>query len=160
MFSIRRAGIDDMEVVFTNSNEEEVRKVSINTEAISWEKHREWFSNIIREQSTTYYIAENSDGFAGQIRFTEQENGVYIVSISLSGAIRGKGYGSEILKSALVKFFAENKAAESVLAYILPDNTRSAKIFIKNRFNYVENKVIKGKELCKYMVNRGDFVGI
>ena len=97
---IRLANIDDMKNVFDLSNDDTVRKNSINQNKIEWEDHVKWFRNRI--DKSHFYIVENKNKeFVAQVRFDEQLEST--ISISITKNFRGKGLASEIIKQCSKK---------------------------------------------------------
>lgn len=127
--NIRPAVISDMENVFHLSNDDLVRKNSINKEKIKWENHIQWFQNRIQNTKYPFYVVETDKGdFVGQIRFDNQDGDI-VASVSISPEFRGFGLGAEIIKMALQK-----SKFDRVVAYIYQDNIGSIKSFEKAGF--------------------------
>ena len=67
---IRNVKKSDVTAVYNLSNEDYVRRHSINKNKIPFEEHIKWFENIIDSQNHIFYVATNeADEFLGQIRF-------------------------------------------------------------------------------------------
>lgn len=153
MFAIRKAQAEDMKEIYENSNEPEVRRISLSSETIKWEEHVKWFENIIKDPDTYFYVVYDRDIFIGQVRFKVEDKSSVIVSISLGKNGRGKGYSFDILKRASEIMKKENDKIESIIAYILPENTASIGLFEKSGYCKIGEGIIKGKMVYKYIKN-------
>lgn len=134
---IRLANIDDMKNVFDLSNDDTVRKNSINQNKIEWEDHVKWFRNRI--DKSHFYIVENKNKeFVAQVRFDEQLEST--ISISITKNFRGKGLASEIIKQCSKKSKLKN-----IVALVKKENLASQKSFLKAGYKYdsSENDYIK-----------------
>lgn len=74
---------EDCLKIFEIANDDEVRKSSFNTESIELEDHKRWFNNILRDNSTKFYVLESNEEIIGQIRFDFDEE-YPVISISLN----------------------------------------------------------------------------
>lgn len=147
---IRKVNTHDVKEVFLNSNQDYVRKYSINKEKIKWEDHIIWFENIIKDANCVFYIiTDNMNRFLGQIKY-KVENETAVVSISLSELIRGKGYSNALLCSSMHELFKERDELKSVVAYISEKNIPSLKLFERVGFIYCSKK----EEYFKYVYRR------
>lgn len=130
MFNIRLANISDIQKVFELSNNEVVRKNSINTPSITWNEHKSWFNKRIKNTDLPFYIVESNNGdFVAQVRFEKIETDI-VISISISEAFRGRGFASEIIKTCIKK-----SGFKQITAYIKDNNTSSIKAFEKAEFS-------------------------
>lgn len=128
-FKIRLADISDMQKVFELSNDDIVRKNSINSKKIEWEEHVKWFSKRIKSTAYPFYIIESPTGeFMAQVRF-DNRNDECIVSISIVEKFRGKGFATAVIKECIAK-----SALNKVCAYVYEDNLASVKTFKKAGF--------------------------
>lgn len=138
--SIRKVKSEDMEEVFILSNQDYVRKFSINKEKIKWDDHINWFNRVIQRDNCVFYVVvDEKDNFLGQIRFNI-ENNEAIVSISLSQLITGKGLSRPLLLKSIDNLFAERKDVNILIAYVSEDNIASLKLFEKAGFSLIGNK--------------------
>ena len=122
---IRRAVPADCEPVFRLSNDPLVRANSLNTREIGWEEHVAWFSRTVSDPGVIFFIAESGKGdFVGQVRFAEDDDGRWMVSISISPGCRGKGVGARVLRLSLAK-----SGLDSACAVIRRGNVPSLRLF-------------------------------
>lgn len=146
-FSLRNVSSDDIEEIFALSNEEYVRRYSIDKEKITWEEHVRWFDYILQDKNNVFYVITDYSGhFLGQIRY-QIENEEAVVSISLSKLIMGKGLSGLLLQESMKKLYEERKEIKTIVAYVSENNVASNKLFQKGGFSLVD----KQKELIKYI---------
>ena len=120
MLIIRFAEVADAENIFQLSNDEAVRKMSINKEKIAWNQHIKWFQERIEDIAQPFYIIENENKeFISQVRFNKNNEG-YIISISITENFRGRGLAAEIIKMSCYKL-----NQYPIIAYINPRNFAS-----------------------------------
>lgn len=147
---IRNVREDDIEEVFLHSNQDFVRKYSINKEKISWTDHIIWFNNIIVDANSIFYVVtDDRNKHLGQIRYRIEDD-TAVVSISLSELIRGKGYSETLLYDSMNRLFTEKNELKSVVAYISEKNIPSLKLFEKAGFSYCTSH----EEFLKYIFCR------
>lgn len=147
-FFIRLATIDDMKKVFELSNDDMVRKNSINQKKIKWEDHIIWFKNRIQRINEPFYIVESLDKeFIAQVRFDKKDE--QIISISISEDFRGKGYASKIIKRC-----SEISGKKEIIAFIKEENTISQKAFIKADYKFIA----KENGYLKYIFKNGVYI--
>lgn len=146
-YKIRKAQEKDLMNVFQLSNDPLVRKNSINQNKIQLEEHKKWFLNIINSKNNCFFIVENTrNEFIAQIRFQEDTNNEYFISISIKDSYRGKGFGVKFLKTASELFLKQNSYSK-IKALIKKDNESSLKSFINSDYCVVDNKIINNTEV-------------
>lgn len=143
MLKLRLANPSDIKKTFKLSNDEVVRKNSINQCPIKWDEHIKWFNETINSFDNLFYIIETKDNeFAGQIRIKKGvEN---IISISLSENFRGKGAAWKIIKEC-----SQKSNLKIITAYIKKNNHSSLNAFTKAGYEISENVLINGIEFYK-----------
>ncbi|QWB99432.1 UDP-2,4-diacetamido-2,4,6-trideoxy-beta-L-altropyranose hydrolase [Mycoplasmatota bacterium] len=150
---IRNANMKDMLPVFELSNKDYVREYSKNKGRIDLISHQKWFSDVLSDPLSAFYIVTNStDDFLGQIRF-KMEDTESIISISISDKLRGKGKAKTILDQSLANYFSTHMSVNEVIAYISSKNIPSLKLFASLGFKYVSQK----DDIEKFIIKRGDY---
>ena len=153
-FRLRNVVKDDIKDIFELSNDEVVRKNSINQEKISWEEHVRWFNEKLGDPNyVIYVVVDKNNKFIGQVKF-EIFDSRAIVSISISSAFRGRGLSKHILKSACDKIYTEKPKIVRLEAIIKPSNISSIKIFKYAGFRYSKDVIINGEKFLKYIFIR------
>lgn len=137
---------EDCLKIFEIANDDEVRKSSFNTESIELEDHKRWFNNILRDNSTKFYVLESNEEIIGQIRFDFDEE-YPVISISLNKKYRGLGLSKYLLYKGME--FLEDY--DSVVAYIKKDNLKSISFFKSMGFKKESEVVIKDSHAFKFI---------
>lgn len=143
MLRVRFANIDDIKQVFELSNDEMVRKNSINKEKILWQNHVLWYEDRIKRTNEPFYVVEDENqNFIAQVRFDVKDEN--IISISLASEYRGKGLSAQIIKICSEKF---NK--RPVIAYVKEKNVPSLKAFLRAGYEKSGNKTINNENYIR-----------
>ena len=152
-FLLRHVKPTDMMEVFDLSNQEYVRKYSINPNEIDWNHHIEWFNQTIQDENTLFYVVtDQNESFLGQVRFQIKSKNATI-SVSLSEKIKGRGLSKRILMKSIIKMFEEKPVLDTVLAFVHVDNNVSKKIFERLGFSRLDTV----NSLIKYGLHKDDF---
>ncbi|HOW90394.1 MAG TPA: GNAT family N-acetyltransferase, partial [Elusimicrobiales bacterium] len=146
--TVRPAVSGDMTAVHRLSNEPSVRASSINTSRITLTGHRKWFEEKIKDPDCLFLAAEYLGGFVGQVRFARGKEDA-VVSISVSGKMRGTGAGRVILEKALSRF-RQGYPGAGVLAYIKKDNIPSRRLFEGCGFVRIGEPKVNGRKMLLY----------
>ncbi|WP_025763236.1 UDP-2,4-diacetamido-2,4,6-trideoxy-beta-L-altropyranose hydrolase [Dyadobacter tibetensis] len=125
---IRDARAADAKLYFDWANEPETRLNSLNTEAIKWEDHCQWFSNRIDRQDFRFYIFEINGIPVGQVRFDIQE-GIATINYSIDKCYRGIGIGSPLLELAINQLKTDFQEYIKICGIVKYANVSSAKVF-------------------------------
>ena len=150
---LRKVKKKDVIDVFELSNDDFVRKHSINTNKISWQDHVQWFYNVLEDEDTVFYVVVDSwDSLLGQIRFKLNGDSA-IVSISLSDKLRGRGFSKFLLKQSIDKLFSENSKVENIIAFVLEKNIASIRLFTSFYFKEID----KNGSVVKLILRRQDY---
>ncbi|WP_456273270.1 UDP-2,4-diacetamido-2,4,6-trideoxy-beta-L-altropyranose hydrolase [Bacillus sp. AK031] len=138
-YYLRKVKDEDISAAFQLSNEDYVRKHSINKSKINWEDHKAWFRRIINSANDVFYVVtDHTEEFLGQLRYKiEGESGV--VSISLGKSIAGKGFSKELLKKSIELIREERNDLKKIIAYVSNENFASKKLFENVGFSSHEN---------------------
>lgn len=118
---LRRASMNDMEVLFRWRNDPATRKASLNTQEITIEEHETWLRSALADKDRRIYIAEVDGEPVGTIR-ADYESGIYRLSWTVGPDFRGKGYGKDMVL-ALVE-----ELKSPVRAEVKADNIASRRI--------------------------------
>ncbi|MCW1713953.1 MULTISPECIES: GNAT family N-acetyltransferase [Synergistaceae] len=143
----------DMKGIFELSNQDDVRRYSINKNKIDWNNHVSWFTKVLKDPNVVFYVVTDKEkSFLGQVRFYI-ENLSATVSISLSEELRNKGLSKAILHKGIVKFLNENEQIEEIIAFVFENNIASKKLFEGLNFKEVCTK----DNMLKFTLKRGAF---
>lgn len=140
----REVTIDDCLKIFEIANDDDVRESSFNSDKIRLDDHKNWFKNILNEDTVQFYVLEYGDDLIGQLRLEFDED-YPVVSISLNKKYRGLGL-SKVLLSKGIKLI-DGK----IIAYIKKDNVRSISFFKSMGFEKDSEVVIKDCQAFKFI---------
>lgn len=140
----REVTIDDCLKIFEIANDDDVRESSFNSDKIRLDDHKNWFKNILNEDTVQFYVLEYGDDLIGQLRLDFDED-YPVVSISLNKKYRGLGL-SKVLLSKGIKLI-DGK----IIAYIKKDNVRSISFFKSMGFEKDSEVVIKDCQAFKFI---------
>ena len=126
--ALRRATIEDAELLFGWANDLGTRAASFHPTSIPWEGHVAWLSSRLASPASRLYIASEDGVPAGQVRFELGEDGEAEVSIAVAPGARGRGVGRRLLVAGIAAV-AEESFTASVLARVRTDNPASAALF-------------------------------
>ena len=149
MLKIRNANIEDIETYFNWANENEVRKLSFNSETIPYTEHEIWFKNSLIDKNCFMYLFF-TDTEIGQVRIQKISINNAIINISLDKNFRGRGYGVKMLNMS-IDLFRKNFPEIIINAYIKKENIASKNIFENSGFKFQEELVYKNIKSYHYI---------
>ncbi|NBG89528.1 bifunctional UDP-2,4-diacetamido-2,4,6-trideoxy-beta-L-altropyranose hydrolase/GNAT family N-acetyltransferase [Isachenkonia alkalipeptolytica] len=151
--NLRKIKSEDIKEVFDLSNQDYVRRYSINKDKIEWADHIKWFNSVLEDKSTVFYVVtDKNESFLGQIRYKIAQNSA-TVSISLSEKLKGKGLSKEILSKSIKKIFEEEQSVKDIIAFVSENNIASKKIFEGLNFKRVKDE----DSMMKLILKKEDF---
>lgn len=141
--SIRRATLDDAELLWKWANERSVRQHSFNPEPISWDSHLEWFAQRVNSPETRFYILLENGSPVGQIRY-DRDHSEAEIGFSIAVEHRGKKFGIAILRLT-GELALRDLNCKRLTALVIKGNEASRKAFIHAGFEFdgmtrVQNK--------------------
>jgi len=122
---IRRATIDDCEMVFSWRNSPEVMEQSTLQRQVTWDEHQNWFANAIAGTVRLLWIIQSN---AGTVR-VDKTDSRGVVSIYVLKEFQGQGKGTTSLISACREAFTHWNDVMELQAHIREDNVRSMSMF-------------------------------
>ena len=134
---MKTAGVEDIDGVYSLSNDPEVRRVSLNPQEISYEDHVGWYTRTISDRDTVFLVFYDEETLIGQIRFSVNGK-TATVSISFDNSARGTGLPVQAMESALEYIRNDRVGLTHVDALIKPDNERSVEFFRKFGFEQID----------------------
>ena len=116
----------DSSDLFAWRNDIATRQASKNAEPISWDSHVRWFAAALASPDRKIYLGRIGSQRIGSIRFDRIDpvEEVFLVSISVAPAERGRGLGLALLRAGIL---AEGRA--TLEAEIATSNLASRRIF-------------------------------
>ena len=137
-----RNEITDCKLIYSISNDPVVRKNSFNQKSIEYENHCKWFSKILADKNTLFFIVffdETENEFVGQIRFSRksEESLDCVISLSITEAFRGKHIASKFIELGIEKLKKNWLGIKSIIAEVKDENIASNKLFLKEGFQLI-----------------------
>jgi RimJ/RimL family protein N-acetyltransferase len=126
---LRRATIEDAPLLHRWRNHPDVRRFSLTTAEIAWEDHLAWLESSLRSQDRHVLIAERRGHPVGTLRF-DVTGDCATVSIAVSPANRGVGYGPAILDTGLVWLRTHDRRVKRLRAVVRSENVASEHAFL------------------------------
>jgi len=129
LLRLRPVREEDCRLLWEWANDPDVRALSFHSGSISWDEHLAWFHRTLGDSSVALYLVQDKDDRpVGVVRFTGDGRGSAVVSITIAGESRGRGFGGEALVSG-VQAYLKDTGIRVLHAYIKRENTRSIKTF-------------------------------
>lgn len=97
---LRKATMDDAELLLEWRNETQSRKNSIHSEVIDFDHHIDWLKRTLKNDSIQIYIVMQADKAVGDLRLEYCDKTVEF-SWSVDYRHRGQGLGKRILAKAI-----------------------------------------------------------
>ncbi len=139
-YYLRKANKSDLETTFRWANDEEVRKNSFHSEAISLEEHTRWFLRKIIEEAVDYFIYGTEETPIGQIRL-DYTGTMGVISYSIDQAYRRQGHGERMLRLAEQEVKRIRKNITCLEAEVKQSNPGSMRRFQK--LGYEEERIVR-----------------
>lgn len=134
MISLRPVLESDRQLLWEWANDPAVRAAAFAMAPITWEEHRQWFSNKLHDPNCHLYIVLGEEGAPiGQVRFDIGEDGGALVDLHLADGARGRGFGRQALQQACSRLFA-TAPVRHVTAQVKLDNQASLQLFKRAGF--------------------------
>lgn len=132
MIKLRLARISDCKFWWEVRNEKSVREASFDSKPIPYSIHKKWFEEKLKSKSSKLFIIFFDNKKIGQLRLGENNSKVEI-SLALSPAARGKGFGTEAIKLG-AKYAIRKTKINKIVTYTKPENLASIAAFEKAGF--------------------------
>lgn len=135
--SLRRASMDDLEILLEWRNDSITREASHNTKEVTRDEHEQWLKATLNNPNRQLYIAEENGTPVGTVR-ADFSDGSYELSWTVSQEARGRGIGKRMV--ALLA----NQIKNSIRAEIKVGNVASVRIAENSgmKFEYEKDGVM------------------
>ena len=120
--TIRPAVPADRGLLFTWTNDPDVRRSSLTQREITWPEHKAWFDDRMARASCHLFVLEASGLAVGQVRF-DIEGTSATLDYSVDRTFRGRGWGSLMVTMATKELLAARDV--DVIANVRSENTAS-----------------------------------
>jgi len=136
------AEIYHSEMIWEWRNDPITRKMSVNSEKVSWEEHTSWYEKVLLDKCRKLYVGEEGGIPIGVVRFDkcDDEEYVYEVSINISPTSRRKGFGKQLLTNGIRRLLKEVDNCKFIRAEVKNDNISSNKLFMSCGFIFIEDE--------------------
>jgi len=153
--TFRKACLRDARGMFDISNDPLVRKVSFNSDRISWPRHMRWLKERLADDQCVFYVCATPEKIYAQVRFdVDSREHRAVISVSLHEDIRGLGLSSWILTQCVQAFLTEQRGVHRIQAFIKTSNRASIRAFQKAQFRYTKNVLVQGHASRMYVFTR------
>ena len=133
MVFLRKATMNDMDLIYEWANDPLVRANSFKTENILYEDHVKWFNSIMLDDTVVQFVLMEDDMPVGQIRLNIKGSEAEI-GYSISDDCRGQGYGNKILDLVSQEVKEKYPYIRKLVAKVKPDNMASRVLFEKKGY--------------------------
>jgi len=130
---LRKACVDDCDLLFNWANDRVTRKNSFHSEQIKYEDHVKWFKNLLSNDNPKQYILMSENVAIGQLRLAFADD-VVEISYSIDELNRGLGYGKAMISMATSYIKEQFPNIKTIVADVKPANIASINCFLKNGF--------------------------
>lgn len=134
MVKLRKATLDDMDILYLWVNDPVVRNNSFNVESVSYKNHQKWFKRIMNDNAVYQFILIDDKTPVGQIRLNVDGDEAEI-GYSIAREYRGKGFGRAILQLIVDEVRTNLPNIKKLVAKVKPDNTVSNSLFKSEGYN-------------------------
>ena len=135
-FVISKAEEIHAKFIWKCRNEPSTRLMSLNSEYITWENHKEWFFKALKNSNTHIYIGNLEGKPIAMVRYDLSNNfeKSYEISIFVKSKYQGLGMGKELLKESLNILFKKIPLNHNIIACVKKTNEISKILFKKYGF--------------------------
>ena len=153
---VRDASLADAETLLELANDPLVRRNSFSTAAIRPDEHRRWFERRLADPGSRIFLFTTPSGeTVGVVRF-EEEDGVTVVSVTISRKWRGLGLGHRVIAMACRRF--EAGRGGELVALVRPENAASLAAFARAGFEAEGEVVVRGARAVRLARGRANVV--
>jgi UDP-2,4-diacetamido-2,4,6-trideoxy-beta-L-altropyranose hydrolase len=148
---IRPPQARDCDLLFRWANDPQLRAVSFHSEPISRSVHESWFAAKLNDPAAVFHLGEDTQGHpVGQVRY-QIEASRAILSINIDSAMRGQGWGRELLYFSTRMLFRKNNT-EAIDAFVQPANHASLRLFEEAGFENAGSCEINGRTAIHFVL--------
>lgn len=130
---------EDSKELWEWRNHPDIRAHFFNSDTVTWEEHRKWFSGKVADDRSRIFVAHMNGRKIGVIRFDQQEEETS-VSVNLNPAFLRKGLGVSLIKKGTEQFIQETGSGKPIIARIKTVNTGSIQAFLKAGYGLMEER--------------------
>ncbi|PHV12485.1 UDP-2,4-diacetamido-2,4,6-trideoxy-beta-L-altropyranose hydrolase [Chitinimonas sp. BJB300] len=142
---LRRATLDDAQLLFDGRNAPLVRRWSLDSAPIAWEQHLSWLTRTLQRPDRLLLIGEGPGGSVGMLRYdrsaTQAERAE--VSIYLFAGQEGMGWGQALLAMGDRQLTQHWPDVVAIDATVLPGNAASIKLFRQAGYQQADTHFVR-----------------
>jgi UDP-2,4-diacetamido-2,4,6-trideoxy-beta-L-altropyranose hydrolase len=148
--SLRLVRQEDCQSLFQWANDPLVRSASFHPEPISFEQHERWFATRLSDGASVIYIGEDARrNPVGQVRYQLQGDRATL-SINLDPAVRGQGWGAELLYFSVRALF-RSRGVRVIDAFVRPENKTSLRLFERAGFRALGTREVQATTAAHFV---------
>jgi len=137
---LRKANINDMDLLFRWANDESVRNNAFNTEEIKYEDHKKWLIGKLNSDNSVIYIYCQGDVPIGQIRIDNLNGDSGVITYSIDSAFRLRGHAGKLLTILDVTVKTDMPKVKTLYARVKKDNIASQRKFEQQMYKKTEKE--------------------
>lgn len=129
-FYLRKAIINDADLLFEWVNDEAVRKSAFNSNIITYNEHIDWIRQKLYASNCIIFIGYIEEKPIGQIRI-DIESEIASIDYSIDRRYRGKGYGIFLLEAVENDIYNSKLQVKEIVGRVKYTNLSSQRTFEK-----------------------------
>jgi RimJ/RimL family protein N-acetyltransferase len=134
MMHLRKANINDAEIMFYWRNDPTARHMSNNNEELDYAHHYQWLKNALTDPNVLLWIGKDKHLLIGYFRVnidTSDDAPAGIVSVCVDPRHRRKGYGTLMVQEGIKQ---PDLSSVALRAIVHDNNAPSIKVFRRAGF--------------------------
>ncbi len=137
---ISEAKAIDSKFIWELRNEYSIREMMKETRLIDWEKHEEWFLNVLFNDNSHIYIGFFKNQPVAMVRFDLSKNfkQSFEISIAVKTKFQGIGIAKKLLKESIKTLSYKVNKGFQIISIIKKKNIKSIKFFEKYGFILID----------------------
>lgn len=152
--TLRDASEGDAPLLWHWRNDAVVRSGSFSSHLVSWDEHRNWMVEKLRDKDCHIWVAEESSCPVGTVRAQRRTQGGAELGITIAPEFRGQGLASFLIQKA-VRRATQIWGESQMLALIKPQNESSIKAFEDAGFEFDGRTTVNGCDAVRYIAGSG-----
>jgi RimJ/RimL family protein N-acetyltransferase len=152
--ALRPGTWDDCRFVYETNAHPSVRANAVDTRAIAWSDHQEWYRSKLTDSRSRLWIIEERSRSVGVVRLDIQgdEGDVGLVTVALTPDERGRGVGSRAIQLT-GELAGSRMGVTSLVALVRPENGASVRAFERVGYRPAGSLSERGVTLRRYQLD-------
>jgi len=148
--SVRRACIQDGELLWKWANDSSVRANAFHADTIALKEHLRWYQNKLNSPYTLIWVLDLSSKPVAQIRYDRVDQATAEIDISVTADCRGMGLGTKALVLT-ADISGKELGVEYIKGVVFTSNKASSRIFTKAGFKHTGREKVSDK-ICDIFI--------